>query len=188
MFRVRKEGSPLLSCFLHTPLSQPLEVTLGDNSIQLAKAYGDAVIDLPNGSKTTLPKVYFVPGLKKNLISISELTSDGLRVEFTSTGCYILAKDPQGKLLTLHVAKQGRLYPLGISTTAHALATSLKASEKDNTHKSHQRLGHVSSQVLHQLINRQLVVGLPKQLGTISTCEGCIMGKSHQVAFPRSSS
>lgn len=169
-----------------TYLGRPLEVCLGDDSIQVAKAYGDAVIHLPNGSKTTITKVYFVLGLKKNLISVSELTSNNIKVEFTHSGCKLLARDTQGKLLTLTCSKQGRLYPLGTSQSAHALATTVNSPAQETTLNWHYRLGHVLQHALAYMKNHQQALRLPKHITPISFCEGCILGKSHHKPFPTS--
>ncbi|KAI5082482.1 hypothetical protein GOP47_0002225 [Adiantum capillus-veneris] len=144
----------------------------------------DAVINLPNGLHTTISHVYYVPGLKKNLISVSELTDNGIIIKFVREGCHISALNKDGQYVTLLVPKTGRLYPLGDSSPAHASASSIKTQE--NTLKWYYRLGHISQHVLHQLTHRQLALGLPKHLTHVTRCEGCILAKAHHVPFPTS--
>ena len=59
------------------------KITIGqleDISIQLARAHGDVVGRLP---KTIISKVYYVSSLKKNLLSITDLTSNDMKIEFS---------------------------------------------------------------------------------------------------------
>ncbi|MCO5595204.1 hypothetical protein L7F22_049243 [Adiantum nelumboides] len=159
-----------------TYLSSPLEVSLGDDSTQLAQAYGDVEITLPEGRKVIVPQVYYVPGLRKNLISVSELTDQGLKMAFSRLGCHIHARAPRGQIFTITCPGQGKLYPLGnSSTSAYAFATIAKTAMQAETLKWHYRLGHISQRALYQMKNRQLALGLPKQLTSISLCEGCII-------------
>ncbi|MCO5595212.1 hypothetical protein L7F22_049251 [Adiantum nelumboides] len=170
-----------------TYLSSPLEVSLGDDSTQPAQAYGDVEITLPEGRKVIVPQVYYVPGLRKNLISVSELTDQGLKMEFSRLGCHIHARAPSGQIFTITCPRRGKLYPLGnSSTSAYAFATIANTTMQAETLKWHYRLGHISQHALHQMKNRQLALGLPKQLTSISLCEGCIIGKATQKPFPNS--
>lgn len=141
-------------------LEKPLEVYLGDNSIQLAEAYGDVLITLPNKKQITIKKVYYVPGLQKNLLSVSELTSIGLTIEFTKQGCILRATTPSGSTISLSCLKHGRLYPIGTSQPALALASTIKTPTQETTLLWHYRLGHASAHALKQLQHRQLALGL----------------------------
>ncbi|MCO5581900.1 hypothetical protein L7F22_035789 [Adiantum nelumboides] len=160
-----------------TSLSIPLEVSFGDDSTQPAQAYGDVKITLPEGRKVIIPQVDYVPGLRKNLISVSELTDQGLKMEFSRHGCHIHARAP----------RQGKLYPLSkSSTSAHAFVTIDNTAMQIETLKWHYWLGNISQHALHEMKNRQLALGLPKQLTSISLCEGCIIGKATDKPFPNS--
>ncbi|MCO5581892.1 hypothetical protein L7F22_035781 [Adiantum nelumboides] len=170
-----------------TSLSIPLEVSLGDDSTQPAQAYGDVKITLPEGRKVIIPQVNYVPGLRKNLISVSELTDQGLKMEFSRHDCHIHARAPSGQIFTITCPRQGKLYPLNkSSTSAHAFATIANTAMQIETLKWHYWLGNISQHALHEMKNRQLALGLPKQLTSISLCEGCIIGKATDKPFPNS--
>lgn len=49
----------------YVPLSTPLAVLLGDDSVREAAGFGQIHIILPNGQTTYISKVYYVPGLFK---------------------------------------------------------------------------------------------------------------------------
>ncbi|MCO5600212.1 hypothetical protein L7F22_054322 [Adiantum nelumboides] len=90
-----------------TYLSSPLEVSLGDDSTQPTQAYGDVEITLPKGRKAIVPQVYYVPGLRKNLISVPELTDQALKMEFSRLGCHIHAHAPSGQIFIITCLRQG---------------------------------------------------------------------------------
>lgn len=62
-------------------LDSPLKVSLGDNIMQLAHTYSDALVWLPTGHHITISNVYYVPGLNKSLISVNTLTIILLNVQ-----------------------------------------------------------------------------------------------------------
>ena len=58
------------------------EVTIGDDSTHLVKGIGTCTIKLKFGSSIQLSRVLYVPGIKRNLISIPTLKDDGYRIAF----------------------------------------------------------------------------------------------------------
>ena len=57
-------------------------VTIGDNSTYPVKGFGTCSIKLKDRTTLNLKDVFFVPGIKRNPISISSLTDDGYQVTF----------------------------------------------------------------------------------------------------------
>lgn len=117
------------SAWLHnyTALSTPLKVYLGDDNTQHATGYGNVDIILPNGTHTIVTHVYYVPGITKNIISVSELTILGMHVTFTHDGCHLQAADSTD---VQFCPKEDRLYPFGRTTSPSNLL-------KDSTPSSH---------------------------------------------------
>ena len=66
----------------YKPLHHPLEVRFRDNGMKLALGKGTIYLSINNKSKITISNVYFVPDLAKNLLSVSEATSNGTIIEF----------------------------------------------------------------------------------------------------------
>jgi hypothetical protein len=58
------------------------KVELGDKNIYLVKGIGQASIKLESGNNVHLSNVLYVPGLEKNLVSISCLEDKGNRIAF----------------------------------------------------------------------------------------------------------
>ena len=59
-----------------------LQVELGDNSKYAVKGVGKTSFQLETGDQLHMSNVLYVPGLKKNLLSISSLEDKGYRVTF----------------------------------------------------------------------------------------------------------
>ena len=58
------------------------EVTIGDDFAHSVKGIGTCTIKLKSGNSIQLSGVLYVPGIKRNLISISTLEDDGFRITF----------------------------------------------------------------------------------------------------------
>ena len=56
---------------------------LGDDYQHPIKGSGESSYKLESGKSLTMKEVLFVPGLKKNLLSISALDAKGMQVAFT---------------------------------------------------------------------------------------------------------
>jgi len=68
-------------------------VELGDNKSYPVKGIGSTSIKLKDGSKIHLNNILFVPGLHKNLFSISSLEDKGDRVAFIDGKVVVWGKD-----------------------------------------------------------------------------------------------
>jgi len=59
-----------------------VKVYLGDDRGYEIKGYGDVLVTLPDGNIRNISNVWYVLGTKKNLISVSKITNQDLKVEF----------------------------------------------------------------------------------------------------------
>ena len=85
------------------------KIYLGDDSGYEIKGYGDIPVKLPSGDIKHLKNVLYVPGIKKNLISVSMITDQDMQVQFFKNGCVI--KDSQMETVATGV-RAGNLYRL----------------------------------------------------------------------------
>ena len=60
----------------------------------------------------SIPNVHYVLGITKNLLSVSEATTNGTIIEFHSNCAIIKHKLQNGEMLRTSCPKLGRLYPL----------------------------------------------------------------------------
>ena len=62
--------------------NSPQKVSLGDYYQHPIKCFGESSYKLDYGTSMKMKEVLYVPGLKKNLLSISTLDKKGYRVSF----------------------------------------------------------------------------------------------------------
>jgi len=75
---IRSHDEAFSQKFLH----DSLQIELGDNGRYQVKGTGSISFQLVCNNTLTLGKVLLVPGLKKNLISVSALEDKGMRIAF----------------------------------------------------------------------------------------------------------
>ena len=175
------------------------KVFMGDDSFKEAVGVGSIVVGmvLNNGIVYgKLESVLYVPGLARNLFSVSKATSRGLHVDFTGEEC--IFRNKLGAIVA-RGTREERLYKL--LTTKRPEVECAQISDgvefrKSGSHHEvsklalwHQRLGHLGVQNVKLLQSKNLVVGM--DLGDaceLPFCEGCVEGKLHRLPFPRGES
>ena len=80
--RASKHMTRFKLSFTHMTKESPHNVKLGDDCQYLIKGVGEASYKLDSGKSIKMKDVLYVPGLKKNLLSMSNLDAKGLRVAF----------------------------------------------------------------------------------------------------------
>jgi len=118
--------------------------------------------------------VRHVPDLRKNLISIGQLASNGYVTTFTGDKWKI----SKGAMIIARGTKNGTPYT---TTDGCGLATMAKGKEDPNLW--HQKFGHMSSQGLKCLQSKGKLLGLKSV--EVDFCENCILGKLKRVSFKK---
>ena len=67
-----------------------------------------------NGEEKFVPDVYYVPGLKCNLLSIGQLIDKGYNVFFKDDVCTIMDIPPSKKVIVEVQMTRNRMFPLNI--------------------------------------------------------------------------
>ena len=109
--------------------------------------------------------VWYVDGLKDNLLSISHICDNGLNVLFTKYECEIL--DGGGDYMCIGVRTADNYY--GITPSISNKCFSAKINQVDLWHHW---LGHTSHKQLEKISKCDAVIGLPK----FKKIEKCIYG------------
>ena len=126
--------------------------------------------------KTVLPRlinVFYVDGLKENLISVSQLCDKGLEVIFNIKECR--AVDTKGNVVLCGVRSGNNCYMWKPSHLCYLA----KESKLDLWHK---RLGHMNTNGLTRLVNAEVIRGVPElEKQTDTVCGGCCQGKQVKV-------
>eukprot|EP00253_Pinus_taeda_P003561 PITA_03561 len=167
------------------------EVTTGTNSKIAVKGKGSVSIRARNGEQMTMPDVYFVPGLKCNLLSIGQLIDKRYNVFFKDDMCTIIDIPPSKKIIAQVQMTSNRMFPLKLRadlkegrTIAAVTHEVFQEQVKDENWLWHLRFGHLNFGGLNLLHRKGMVRGLPLIEKPDSLCEGCILGKQHKERFP----
>jgi hypothetical protein len=129
--------------------------------------------------------VLFVPGMKKNLISVSTLQVRGFEVSFRGTEVLIYPRGcsiDSGQVIGV---REGDLYRL-LFQPLHALVASSDSSGQ-LCELWHRRMAHLHHGALGGL--REVVTGVPQiSIEHQDVCRGCALGKFAKASFPSSDS
>jgi len=134
--------------------SSPQKVSLGDDYQYPIKGVGEASYKLESGNPLKMKDVLYVPGLKKNLLSISALDKKGFRVAFIDGQVLMWPKGKNIEDSIIIGEEEGGLYKLkGHSETAFVHEST------DPSELWHRRLAHINYKALPHV--NKVVTGLP---------------------------
>jgi hypothetical protein len=167
----------ILSCISEKKFSQ--KVTLGDDYQYPIKGVGESNHTLNSGNSLKMKEVLYVPGLKKNLLSISALEKKGFRVAFIDGEVLMWAKEETLNEAIIIDNEENGLYKL----KGHSGAAMTHAIE-NSCELWHRRLAHINYKALPYIC--KAVIGLPELKGDHKgVCNGCAQGKNIKNTFPK---
>ena len=159
--------------------STPEKVSLGDGNMIDAVGCGDVKLQMfihDEGKFSTLSNVLLVPDLKCSLFSVRAAAARGKSVRFNGRECWI--ENSAGEKLA-EAAIEGKLYLLKCHQSTEA--ASVAEIGIDQWHK---RLGHMSEQRIHEMVNKKMVKGINVgKTESLRFCEACVKGKTSKQKF-----
>jgi hypothetical protein len=156
------------------------KVEIGDKSTYPVKGIGQASVKLKTGNNVHLSNVLYVPGLEKNLVSISCLEDKGNRMAFVDGKVLSWHKDSSIENVWVIGTRDENLYRL-IKQNDEALVH----DEVNPNELWHRRYTHINYQALPFL--KKMVEGIPELQSTHEgMCKGCALGKNIKKPFPSS--
>ena len=102
--------------FTNLDRSVQSKVKLGDDNKVPVNGKGMTNVFSKNGDKKHINDVYFVPGLKCNLISIGQLMEKGYKVIFNHDMCTIFDKYHRKRLVVRVKMAKNRMFPLNMKS------------------------------------------------------------------------
>nr|CAE03833.3 OSJNBb0013J13.10 [Oryza sativa Japonica Group] len=125
------------------------------------------------------PHVRHIPGMARNLISLSTLDAEGYK--YSGSGGVV--KVSKGSLVyMIGDMNSANLYVLRGSTLHGSVtAAAVSKDEPSKTNLWHMRLGHMSELGMAELMKRNLLDGCTQ--GNMKFCEHCVFGKHKRVKF-----
>ena len=186
-------------------MNDPIFVTVpGDKAKQ--KVVHRGVVQFHVGAiSITLHNVFYSPSFKVNLLSVSQLTKQGISVTFNQSNA-LLTSNETGKVITAQSSNNLYIIPI-ISHSTYRDQLAFNATSSTESTKSmkyeqllHYRFGHLAKSSIRKLMNNtedpsnDKVIGL-KALNPVSNseqtdnkCESCLVGKSNRKPFSSYSS
>jgi transposase InsO family protein len=141
---------------------------------------GEATYKLDSRNPMRMKDVLYVPGLKKNLLSIYALDKKGFRVAFIDGKFLMWYKGKTIEDVVVIGIEEGGLYKL----KGHSVVA-LTHSTKSICEIWHRKLAHINYKSLPYV--RRVVTGLRElKVEHESICKGCAQGKNTNNHFPKS--
>ncbi|CAD6265646.1 unnamed protein product [Miscanthus lutarioriparius] len=154
-------------------------VRIGDNNPRVIVGIGSVQIKMHDGMIRTLKDVRHIPGMARNLISLSTLDAEGYRHSGSGGVC----KVSKGSLIhMIGDMNSAKLYVLRGSTLHGSVtAAAISNDEPSKTNLWHMHLGHMSELGMAELIKRDLLDDCT--MGKMKFCEHCVFGKHKRIKF-----
>ena len=165
-----------------TPISNR-KVYLDDNGMVDAIGTGCIVVQMKGSSRRIrIQDVLHVPKLHANLLSVSKLVSQELKVHFNNHGCVLRAANGE---VIVTAPREGNLYQIHFLTVNGSSRACLAqgSAQPHSLEVWHKRLGHLNVKSVKNL--QSMVGGMRVMEGSCDlTCEACIESKQARQPFP----
>ncbi|CAD6253966.1 unnamed protein product [Miscanthus lutarioriparius] len=154
-------------------------VRMGDNNPHEIVDISSVQIKMHDSMIRTLKDVRHIPGMARNLISLSTLDAEGYRYSGSGGVC----KVSKGSLIhMIGDMNSAKLYVLRESTLHGSVTASVVSNdEPSKTNLWHMRIGYMSELGMAELIKRDLLDGCT--VGKMKFYEHCVFGKHKRVKF-----
>ena len=157
-------------------------VTANNSKLPIAHIGNTVVSPQYNTNDVSLQNVYHVPGMKKNLLSVSQLTSSGHFVLFGPQDVKVY-RDLE--IMEKPMIKGRRLESVYVMSAETAYVD--KTRKNETADLWHMRLSHVSYSKLTVMMEKSMLKGLPQlKVRKDTICTGCQYGKAHQLPYEES--
>ncbi|MCO5588517.1 hypothetical protein L7F22_042474 [Adiantum nelumboides] len=165
------------------------KVTCANNASYPIKGVGKILITISDSSDLCLPDVLYVLGIKKNLLSVSSLAKNGLRVIFEDDRCIVRDRENGYPLITTGTLENGLFVLDRYEKQIHTCIAETKTQAMQDAELWHARFGHVGYGSLmtlqcHNMVHDLSLLEMPPR----HVCEGCVLGKMHRFAFSQDGS
>ncbi|MCO5598046.1 hypothetical protein L7F22_052136 [Adiantum nelumboides] len=165
------------------------KVTCANNASYPIKSIGKILITISDGSDLCLPDVLYVPGIKKNLLSVSSLAKNGLQVIFEDDRYIVRDRENGYSLITTGTLENGLFVLDRYEKQIQACIAETKTQAMQDAELWHARFGHVGYGSLMTLQRHNMVHDLSLlEMPPRHVCEGCVLGKMHRFAFSQDGS
>lgn len=132
------------------------------------------------GMIQVITDVYYISGLRNNLLSIGQLQQKNLTTLFSKDSCKFYHEN-KGLIMSSQVSSN-RMY---VIYAAVVIPMCLKGACTSDTKLWHYRYAHLSLKGLDTLAKKDMFKGLPILQETEEMCADCVIGKQHRDSIPK---
>jgi hypothetical protein len=159
------------------------EILLGDDYAYHPKGVGTVMFERGSGKPLYLSGVLYIPGLKKNLVSLSTLEDKGYEVSFKDRRAYIKPRGLNMGFEQVIGVRKDKLYKLQFDSH-YSLASNNNTRDCKLWHRRVAHLIHGALKILGKI-----VTGMPSFTSEHhEISKGCVLGKFVRTPFPKSES
>jgi transposase InsO family protein len=159
------------------------QIKLGDDYQKKVLGKGVVFVLTKQDEKKDIHDVYYVPGLRHNLMSVGQMNEHGYKVIFEGSKCTILDKPPSKKIIATIQMTKNRMFPLILRNLNLSQSYAQNVSSSDETWLWHLRYGHLPFSSLSILQKKSMVKGFPIINEQKNSCESCILAKHQRDSF-----
>jgi hypothetical protein len=129
-------------------------VCFGDDSVARIEDHGTVMFVCKNGESRSFDKVYFIPRLTTNIVSVGQLDEIGYKIDI-NTGMMKIW-EPGGVLLVKVKREEKHLYLLHLKS-AQPTCFVVRGRGDEVALRWHERFGHINMAALRKLAQEELV-------------------------------
>jgi transposase InsO family protein len=155
------------------------KIRCADDKYLNAEGMGNVKVKVKNGKTVLIKDVWYVPGIRSNLMSVGQLIEKGFSVVMKDN--LLKLYDSNQNLIMQSEQGSNRTFKVNVET-AETECLSAEGSEGDSK-LWHKRMGHLNYRSLGHLSSKKLVRGIPKIVKPEKSCEICMKGKQPRLPF-----
>ena len=168
--------------FMHLLPSRGGKIVLGDAGECPVEGIGSIMVrKLINNNwvQGRIDNVLFVPGIKKNLLSVGVLVSRGFTVNFEHDKSVVIRRE--NKIIAKGVMLVNNVYRLLLKVEVPEIQINVATT---SARIWHERFGHINSTRITDMARTGAVIGLKTSSEQID-CEACKLAKTHRLPYKR---
>jgi transposase InsO family protein len=154
-------------------------VRFGDGSSVAIEGRDTMLFKCKTGEHQKLTRVYHIPRLTANIISLGQLEEDRYKIQLGDGMLKIWY--PRRRLVAAVRRGASRPYVLNADVDKPVC---LAARAEEDAWRWHAWYGHLSFQGLQRLSKGEMVRGMPRIDHVDQVCDGCLVGKQRRLPFP----
>jgi len=160
-------------------LGRNTKAKLADHRNLIAEGIGKIVIEGKNRKISIIEDLLYVPGMQCNLLSVGQLIQKGYSVTMKDNYLKLFDKN-QRLVLKTPLANNRTFQTIMKVMELNCLSAMVKY---EDSWFWHYRFDHINFRGLNRLVDKEMILGVPKIEIPSTVCDTCLIGKQPRNAF-----